>query len=320
MTREATRVVGNSGNVTTIPDSIDAAVAELTGLGELITASEWRKAAIVATFVVVSDDGVNFVVTESGEGARTSTLSSVQFAALGISGLKSKDTVRRYAKAWADAGQPRPTPGQNVELPTTPFREIAAPSKTSGQFSGTDAAVRENTGSIARVLGDPATVARTLVRMTPEAKSALIEGLAAEVDEDGENVGAAALMSGVAAQNPGVPFEPLLREAQEQNERTTTDKRYEDIKREHDNRDREGSAENLLDIAAVVLRANVLMKAALRECKGVDNRSDQDNVTIAKLGKSVEHLAQMLQATVTGNLDIDWDSELASELAKEGNR
>lgn len=100
-----------------VPESLDAARDRLTRLDGLATASEWARAAIVATFVDESG---------SGQGGRTDLLLSSEkltpnaFAALGIVGLKSDNTVRRYLRAWGD--RPRPTPGQYVDLPDDEFK------------------------------------------------------------------------------------------------------------------------------------------------------------------------------------------------------
>jgi hypothetical protein len=83
-----------------IPGTIDEAVASLAGIGALLTAKEWERAAIVAAFVSLSEFGSN---QHTDEGAETGTLSPVEFAALGIVGLKSKGTVRAYAQAWQEA-------------------------------------------------------------------------------------------------------------------------------------------------------------------------------------------------------------------------
>ena len=75
-----------------IPQSIEDAVLDLKGLGELVTASEWKRAAIVWAF------------TKEGEKGRKRTTSGAfsvrAFADLAISGLSSQDTIRKYRKAW----------------------------------------------------------------------------------------------------------------------------------------------------------------------------------------------------------------------------
>lgn len=88
---------------------------ELQGMARLLTATDWERAAIVAAFVEVGEHGGDRT------SKRTSALAPKEFAALGIAGLRSDNTVRRYADAWRSTGLPRPTPGEPVTLPTDPF-------------------------------------------------------------------------------------------------------------------------------------------------------------------------------------------------------
>lgn len=77
-----------------IPDNIEDAVLDLNGLDELVTASEWRRAAVVWAF------------TTNRQGQHTyptSGIGVVEFATLGIAGLRSKNTVTKYRKAWVKA-------------------------------------------------------------------------------------------------------------------------------------------------------------------------------------------------------------------------
>jgi len=100
----------------TIPTDIDAAVADLNALGALITSKEWHRAAIVTAFVTL----------DTKPGPKRSTSASrtpADFAALGITGLKSKDTVRRYIKIWESTGQPTPKPGHEISLPNMEWAE-----------------------------------------------------------------------------------------------------------------------------------------------------------------------------------------------------
>ena len=100
----------------TIPADIDAAVADLNALGALITAKEWHRAAIVAAFVTLDNK-------PGPKGSARTSRTPAEFAALGITGLKSKDTVSRYAKIWESTGQPIPKPGHEISLPNLPWAE-----------------------------------------------------------------------------------------------------------------------------------------------------------------------------------------------------
>jgi hypothetical protein len=101
-----------------IPDSMADAIKSLTGISALLTAKEWERAALVYAF---TDPG-------SGQGRRqplTKTrerLSIIEFARVGIAGLKTQDTVAMYRNAWQSAiddGRAQPvSPGDDIELPT----------------------------------------------------------------------------------------------------------------------------------------------------------------------------------------------------------
>ncbi len=97
-----------------IPKTIEDAQASLGKLGELLTAKEWQRAAIVATFVEPATAGRRAKLAETSQ-----FLSARAFAQLGISGLKSKDTVMHYVESWL-AERPRPEPGQTIDLAGLP--------------------------------------------------------------------------------------------------------------------------------------------------------------------------------------------------------
>lgn len=103
--------------IITIPPTIDEAVSQLTGLGALLTATEWERAAIVAAFVEPASHGGDRSKSSSGVALETAT----DFAKRKITGLKSTSTVLRYVEAWQSSGQPRPEPGQEIELTIKPF-------------------------------------------------------------------------------------------------------------------------------------------------------------------------------------------------------
>lgn len=103
---------------------MDAALAELNSVSALVTASEWRRAAIVWAF------------TTDKQGQRTShtsvqSLGVAEFAALGISGLQSRNTVAKYRRAWAkaiEAGHAFDVqPGDDVVLPGVDWRTYFNP-------------------------------------------------------------------------------------------------------------------------------------------------------------------------------------------------
>ena len=101
----------------TLPASLDDAVAELTGIGELLTATEWHRAAIIASFVRL----------DIGRGGRETAdsshfVSARRFADLGVRGLSHHSTVAHYVQCWLEAhGDNYPPRGRTIELPADPW-------------------------------------------------------------------------------------------------------------------------------------------------------------------------------------------------------
>jgi hypothetical protein len=123
-----------------VPASLDDAVEQLEAIGRIVTAREWERAAILATYVM----------PDSGHGGRTQTGSSAhlvsarEFAERGIHGLRSHHTVLRYVNAWLDK-RSRPRPGQTVSLrglgPWPP--DLEAPGRNIADGSRREALVKE---------------------------------------------------------------------------------------------------------------------------------------------------------------------------------
>jgi hypothetical protein len=100
-----------------IPPDPSAADGLAGELGELATAAEWKRAAIVYARVRVQDCQGR----PAGETVNPDRLSPEQYAQRGIHGLRSKTTVRAYWRAWDNAvaeGLAQPVSlGDTVELP-----------------------------------------------------------------------------------------------------------------------------------------------------------------------------------------------------------
>lgn len=80
--------------------------AALTGF------TKWHWAAVVACYVVESEHGGDRSKAKNG-------LAPSDFAALGITGLTNKDTVRVFLHNWMEhSGGVRPEPGEVVEIPS----------------------------------------------------------------------------------------------------------------------------------------------------------------------------------------------------------
>jgi hypothetical protein len=99
--------------VVDIPTTIRQVTTALNGLGRLLNAKQWERAAIVYAF------------THDGRGEKPgkpgSTFTFKEFAKLGINGLRDPDVVSEYRRIWANAIEdghaPECVPGDSVELP-----------------------------------------------------------------------------------------------------------------------------------------------------------------------------------------------------------
>jgi hypothetical protein len=111
----------------TIPSDPDKADHLATELGELATATEWKRAALVYARVRVQDSAGR----PSGEKVIGDLLSPAEYALRGIHGLRSKTTVRAYWRAWDNAiteGLAQPVSlGDEVELPDAEWADYYTP-------------------------------------------------------------------------------------------------------------------------------------------------------------------------------------------------
>lgn len=135
-----------------IPKTVEAAVGTLNGLGALLTAKEWERAAILAAFVV-PDKGNGNRRESDGSGESASA-----FARRGVAGLRDATTVLRYVAAWEALGVGRPTPGETFNIEMLPPWEAAAPRSKVDDFEpGAQKIqdVKNNPAAVAKALGDP---------------------------------------------------------------------------------------------------------------------------------------------------------------------
>lgn len=153
-------------NTIHIPDSIDEAVNQLGGVERLLTAKRWERSAIVAAFVEPGEQHDN------GSTETSSRLSPGQFAAHGIAGLRTKDTVRLYAQRWLDAHDGiHPEPGADVLLPDDTEWQ---PTRTGTNGTSSVEGATERLVEMANEL-DPAAVAAAIEASAPEIANAVIE-------------------------------------------------------------------------------------------------------------------------------------------------
>jgi hypothetical protein len=107
----------------TIPSDPDKADHLATELGELATAAEWKRAALVYARVRVQDSAGGDPATRAKVKGDIGDqrLTPAEYALRGIHGLRSKTTIRAYYRAWDNAvveGLAQPVElGDEVELP-----------------------------------------------------------------------------------------------------------------------------------------------------------------------------------------------------------
>jgi len=162
-----------------IPSTLNEAVENLGAIGQIVTAREWERAAILATYVQPG----------AGQGARTSASSSgglvsaTVFASHGIHGLRSKDTVLRYVENWL-AERPRPTPGEDVILDglpdwppdhTAPARNITGPERREALVAQAEA---DGTGAskVLDIASNPKAMAAA-IKADPDVANAAMNAL-----------------------------------------------------------------------------------------------------------------------------------------------
>lgn len=116
-----------SGERFTLPAKPADADNLATQLGQVVTATEWKRAAIVYARVRVQDSQGR----PAKEKVKTDLLSPAAHALLGIHGLRSKTTIRAYWRAWDNAiteGLAQPVSlGDEVELPEAEWADYYQP-------------------------------------------------------------------------------------------------------------------------------------------------------------------------------------------------
>lgn len=109
-----------------VPETIEELGPSLDALRGDINAGGWATAAAVYAWTEPGTNQFDEVPDDFSSGTFTLT----GFAKLGIRGLSTRDSVRRYRRAWkraVDRGWALPTtPGQTAALPEQDFRETEA--------------------------------------------------------------------------------------------------------------------------------------------------------------------------------------------------
>ena len=108
-----------------IPATLDETVGLLDAVGGILSAGYWGTAAIVYAYTEPEGHGGDRRSADfNGEKA---LLNLAEFADLGIRGLTTRNSVRKYRNAWqkaVDEGWAEPAqPGERVALPDARFKE-----------------------------------------------------------------------------------------------------------------------------------------------------------------------------------------------------
>jgi hypothetical protein len=165
----------------TVPASLDEAIANLGGLGALLTAKQWERSAIVYAFTT----------DEIGSGPRTDRKSGQfslrEFADMGIAGLRDADTVAWARNAWQDAIEDRQvvavSPGDEVSLPD---REFPKHPRTRTAYDGFRAQLRQRPDAIRELVRDEPEIASMVaaqVLETPSVRTSIEAKLAEPITE-----------------------------------------------------------------------------------------------------------------------------------------
>lgn len=113
-------------NKITIPTTIEELKPRLVGLTAIVGTSQWSIAAMVYAHTKAEGERHNSLRSDL-----TPKMTAKEFATLGIHGLRSDQTVRRYRQAWADAiadGRAKEAQrGKAVALPDGDFPKDSRP-------------------------------------------------------------------------------------------------------------------------------------------------------------------------------------------------
>lgn len=143
------------------PDELEA---RLGGLERLLTAKRWERASIVAAYVQ----------PDLGNGGRDEPAdfrhlqSARAFAARGLAGLTTPETVAEYARRWLEV-RPRPQPGQPVDDDGLPPWRVPSPG-TKYEPGQAVRRVQDQPGVVAVALADPAFAQKVVDRLPRDTK------------------------------------------------------------------------------------------------------------------------------------------------------
>lgn len=109
-----------------IPPTLDETVGLLDAVGGILSAGYWGTAAIVYAYTADDDKGGR-PRKDAENLVKNNQVSLSEFAELGIRGMTTRNSVRKYRNAWqkaVDEGWAEPAqPGERVALPDARFKE-----------------------------------------------------------------------------------------------------------------------------------------------------------------------------------------------------
>lgn len=160
----------------TIPSTIKGMIKQLNGLNVLLNAKGWERAAVV--YAWTREGGVGG--RPSAKPVKNDRFTPVEFAALGIHGLTSHNTVQKHRDAWAN--HPRTNkglkPGDDVILPDEDYPPTDS---RTGHFDERILTQVKNAKPEVRVavtkhlLADPAVTTRALISLPIEVTGAVLD-------------------------------------------------------------------------------------------------------------------------------------------------
>lgn len=299
-----------------IPASINEAIDCLSGLDSLLTAKEWERAAIVWAFTTDENKGGRGV---TGNVSTSGQVSLSEFARLKIKGLRSREVIIRYRKAWAKAIEDGLAadvePGRSADLPTASwhdyyivpntgwarasdderdaFTEAAAEHGSSAKEA---ARIAKNHSALAAAIkADPRTAfaaANALGHADIEAKQAALNKLSADPEV-----------------TPPAPALPRPSETANLSEKYAAAQDQEEAARKNRGDLRVIAAD------AELHRAKRSIRAAMSEIEHVV-LSDEDRAYLRDEIAKVVKLADLFTGHLDGDV-TDWDAALASLVGGE---
>lgn len=181
-----------------VPPTLAAAKKELGALGSLLTATQWERSAVVYAF---ARDGR---VADFGN----SKLSTRDFAALSLQGLRKPETVSFYIKQWERAmkhGTPAAAPGKRVRLPDLDWRDAEDPdyAKAAAQSGRDKSYVEKDEAAVGRSVARQELDAEVLAQNLTDRDA---EAVVARIMEDRPKIAQRAVAREQARELPEAPF------------------------------------------------------------------------------------------------------------------